>query len=416
MNVIKVQKLSKKFRIYQSKPALIHLWKNREYKEIWALKDVSFKVGQGETVAIIGKNGSGKSTLLKILSGVMAPTYGSVKIEGKVASLLELGAGFHPELTGRENVYLNASIMNLTMDEIKDRFNDIVEFSGLKEFMEVPLYTYSSGMYVRLGFAIAVQAQFDILIIDEIISVGDIGFQEKCFNKIMDFKRAGKTIIFVTHDTDMAEKIADRILWLEQGELRTKKEKRHLIDSYLEMFSKEDEKKILEEEKLSKSVEEKKTESEKEKEEKVEKRWGSYEAEITKVTFYNQHNKKTRIFKTGDTLRVVIEYIAHKKIKSPIFGTAIHTIDGVHITGPNTDFSGYKIDYIEGKGSMEYIIHKLPLLKGDYLLTVAIYDYTNIKPIDHHDKMYKFKVSKGECKEKYGIIKTPCEWRHNRIR
>ncbi len=246
---VKVTNLSKKFRLFHEIPALINIWKKKRYEDLWALKDVNFQVSKGETVSIIGRNGSGKSTLLKILCKVMTPTSGSVRSNGQIASLLELGAGFHPELTGRENIFLNASIMNMSKKEIYNKFDDIVSFSQLEEFIDTPLYTYSSGMYVRLGFAIAVFTNFEILIIDEILAVGDIGFQEKCFNRIMEFKNDGKTIIFVTHDLGTAKKLSDRILWLEKGRLKLGKEKQYIIDSYHNMFSKEAKEDIISKEK-----------------------------------------------------------------------------------------------------------------------------------------------------------------------
>ncbi len=246
---VKVTNLSKKFRLFHEIPALINIWKKKRYEDLWALKDVNFQVSKGETVSIIGRNGSGKSTLLKILCKVMTPTSGSVRSNGQIASLLELGAGFHPELTGRENIFLNASIMNMSKKEIYNKFDDIVSFSHLEEFIDAPLYTYSSGMYVRLGFSIAVFTNFEILIIDEILAVGDIGFQKKCIDRIIEFKESNKTIVFVTHDLIMAEKISDRIFWLEKGRLKLGKEKHYIIDSYHNMFSKEAKEDIISKEK-----------------------------------------------------------------------------------------------------------------------------------------------------------------------
>ncbi len=413
---LKVTDLSKNFKIYHEKPALVNIWKKKRFHDLWALRNINFEVSEGETVSIIGRNGSGKSTLLKILCRVMTPTSGSVKSNGQIASLLELGSGFHPELTGRENVFLNASIMNLSKKEINKKFNDIVAFAQLEDFIDTSLYTYSSGMYMRLGFAIAVFSNFDILIIDEILSVGDIGFQEKCFDKIREFKNSGKTIVFVTHDMGVAEKISDRILWLDKGKLIKGKEKQYILDSYRKMFFKEEEQEILVEE--NKKIYDLNTDKNKDKKipryyENL-KRWGSYDVEITNVSFYNQFNKKTRIFNTNDEFRVKIEYIAHKKIKNPVFGIAIFSDDGIHITGPNTQFSNYKIKYIEGNGYIEYKVSKLLLLQGVYLLSMVIYGSKSKSQYDYHNKMYKFKVSKGKCKEIYGKVKIPCKWVHKR--
>ena len=420
MHVIKVNDLSKKFRIYHEKPALVNIWKKKRYEELWALKNINFKAAKGETIGIIGRNGSGKSTLLKILCGVMAPTSGSIGTNGRIASLLELGAGFHPELTGRENIFLNASIMNLSTKEVKNKFDDIVSFSQLEDFIDTPLYTYSSGMYVRLGFAIAVFTNFDILIIDEILAVGDAGFQEKCIDRIMEFKNAGKTIVFVTHDLGVAEKISDKILWLENGKLKKEKGKEYIIDSYLEMFSKETEEYILKKEHDEKNnLSSAETLREKEKK-KIRKsshgikvssqRWGWGDVDIIEISLYDKFKKETRVFQVNDEFIVSIKYMAHKKIINPVFGIAIHRTDGIHITGPNTKHSNYKIDFIQGSGTIEYKIPELPLLQGTYLLSAAIYNYSHTKPYDHHEKMYKFKVIRGACKETHGTIKIPCKW------
>jgi ABC-type polysaccharide/polyol phosphate transport system ATPase subunit len=224
--VLAVAGVSKRYRVYFEKPSLIRsvlpaLIGVGTFREFWALRDVSFTAARGECLGIIGSNGSGKSTMLKAIAGVTTPTAGGVAVNGAISSLLELGAGFHPELTGRENVYLNASILGLTRAEIDARFSAIVEFSGLGDFINTRLYTYSSGMCLRLGFAIAIHVPFDLLLIDEIIAVGDPAFQEKCSAHILDLKRQHKTIIIVSHMMPAVEALCDRVIWLDHGHLVT---------------------------------------------------------------------------------------------------------------------------------------------------------------------------------------------------
>ncbi|MDR2006298.1 MAG: ABC transporter ATP-binding protein [Acidaminococcales bacterium] len=223
-NAIELVNVSKKFRLYRDRPQTLKeavvRWNRKEYKEFFALRNVSMKIKKGSTVGIIGKNGSGKSTLLKIINRTMYPDGGAVKVTGAVASLIELGAGFHPELSGRENIYINASIFGLTGKEIRERLPAVVDFAELAAFIDNPVRTYSSGMYARLGFAVAIHVDADILLIDEILGVGDMNFQEKCAAKIFELHRAGKTMIIVSHVMPAIGSLCDYAFWLERGELR----------------------------------------------------------------------------------------------------------------------------------------------------------------------------------------------------
>lgn len=240
MNAIESIDVSKKFRIYHEKNvnfkyAVIDLVKGKKsskYDEFWALKNININIKNGETVGLIGVNGSGKSTLLKLIGKILYPNTGYIKTTGKIATLIELGAGFHPELTGRENIYINASILGFSKGEIDERFDEIIDFSGLEKFINNPIKSFSSGMYLRLGFAVAINVNPDILLTDEILAVGDENFQKKCFKRIEEFKKKGKTIVYVSHDLGSVEMICDRVFLLDNGELVSEGKPVDVISEY----------------------------------------------------------------------------------------------------------------------------------------------------------------------------------------
>lgn len=219
---IKLDKVCKKFKKGHKlllKEAFLDIFRPQKQDDFWAVKDISFEIKKGESVGIIGVNGSGKSTILKLIAGVLVPTKGSVLVNGKISPLIELGAGFHPELTGRENVYLNGTILGLTKKEVDEKFNEIVEFSGIGDFIDTPVKHYSSGMYMRLGFAIAINVEPDILLIDEILAVGDAAFQKKCLEKMKEFHEKGITIIFISHSMDLVENFCERKILIDRGKI-----------------------------------------------------------------------------------------------------------------------------------------------------------------------------------------------------
>jgi lipopolysaccharide transport system ATP-binding protein len=236
-NAVTVDHLSKKFRLYhernQSIKSAIMRGRTSVHEDFWALKDVSFEVPEGSTFGLIGSNGSGKSTLLKCLAKIYYPEKGSIGYKGKVAALLEVGSGFHPELSGRENIFLNGSILGMKKAEITKKFDEIVDFSGVEQFIDQPVKNYSSGMYVRLGFSVAINVDPDILVVDEVLSVGDAEFQEKCAQKFVDFKNAGKTVILVSHAMGAVRSMCDHAAWLSHGELISIGEAKPTIDAYL---------------------------------------------------------------------------------------------------------------------------------------------------------------------------------------
>ncbi|TFB98003.1 ABC transporter ATP-binding protein [Cryobacterium sp. MDB2-10] len=238
---VSVDHVSKRFRLYhernQSLKSAIMRGRRSVHEDFWALKDVSFEVPTGSTFGLIGSNGSGKSTLLKCLAKIYFPQKGSITYNGKIAALLEVGSGFHPELSGRENVFLNGSILGMSKREITRKFDEIVDFSGVEQFIDQPVKNYSSGMYVRLGFAIAINVDPDVLVVDEVLSVGDAEFQEKCSQKFIDFKRAGKTVILVSHAMTAVQEMCDHAAWLRHGELVTVGEAEPTIAAYLDSLN-----------------------------------------------------------------------------------------------------------------------------------------------------------------------------------
>lgn len=240
-SAVTLDRVSKRFVLHHQKSrsfqeALVNLVHrhNGTKEEFWALRDVSFTVGRGESWGIIGQNGSGKSTILKLITRILEPTSGQISVNGKVSALIELGAGFHPDLTGRENIYLNGSILGISRKDMNRRFDDIVAFSELERFIDTPVRHYSSGMYARLGFSVAVSVEPDILIIDEVLAVGDESFQRKCFDRIEHFQRLGKTIIFVSHSMDVVRSLCDKALYLAQGEVQAQGAIQQVVDRYLD--------------------------------------------------------------------------------------------------------------------------------------------------------------------------------------
>jgi lipopolysaccharide transport system ATP-binding protein len=400
---IQFDNVSKKFtlrreraRSFQEAALAFFQGRGSSKEELWALKEVSFVVKRGETLGIIGPNGSGKSTVLKLITHILEPTSGHIVVQGRVSALIELGAGFHPDLTGRENIYINGSILGFSRKEMKAKFDQIVEFSELERFIDVPIKHYSSGMHMRLGFAVAIHVDPDVLLIDEILAVGDQAFQNKCLGKIGELKSQGVTILFVSHDLEAVRNLCTSAIWLENGVIQEAGTTERVIDSYLNNVSTVTEERLSREQWIRAN----------------ENRWGSGEVEITEVTFLDAEGRERRAFKTGEKMVIRLRYHAHTKVKRPVFGIAIYSSDGVHINGPNTKFSDYAVESVEGSGEIDYIVDMLPLLEGSYELSAVAYDQECLHAYDHHHRMYSFIVQRGAVKERYGMVYIPCEWRH----
>jgi lipopolysaccharide transport system ATP-binding protein len=365
-----------------------------KHQTFWALQNINIEVYPGEVFGIIGPNGAGKSTLLKVVSRVLRPTKGRVRVVGKVAPLLELGAGFDFELTGRENIFLNGAILGFSKREMEKRVERIVEFAGLKDFIDAPLRTYSSGMVARLGFAVATDERPEILIVDEILSVGDTEFQTRSFERIQSFQAQGTTILLVTHDIGRVETMCQRAIFLSHGQIVASGSAARVVDRYLGRIRQREEVRLAEAQT-----------------EEQPWRWGNRKIEITKVEFLDENGQPKNIFQTGDYFALRMEYEAHEPIDSPVFGMAIHHNDGTHITGPNTQFAGLDLGRVEGKGSVLYEVERLPLLEGLYKVSVAVHNVNDSEMYDDHDQGYQIRVIRNKnSEERYGYLTLNGRW------
>lgn len=343
--VIKFEKVSKKFqkgkRLYL-KQALLEIFRVQKKEDFWALRDINFEIKRGETVGIIGANGSGKSTILKLIAGALVPTKGKVEVNGKIGPLIELGAGFHPELTGRENIYLNGTILGLSKKEIDEKFDDIVKFSELEDFIDTPVKHYSSGMYMRLGFAVATSLNPEILLIDEILAVGDEQFQKKCLEKFTLFEKMGKTVVLVSHNLMLTEHICKRTIWLDHAEKKFDGPTKEATRLYLREIRNRGQK--------NSGLSPQNTSS---------------ELEIRSVEAVDSKGKRTHNFHLNKALTIRIHFKAAQKVAYPIFGIHIHDNNGYYCHGTTTLMSGFSIDNVSGEGYINYHIKELSLLSDN---------------------------------------------------
>lgn len=398
MSVIMVNNVHKKFKVYYDKGQTFKeklLFKNRNYfEDRWVLKGISFNLKKGEAIGLIGENGSGKSTLLKLLTKIMYPDEGTIEIKGRVSSLIELGAGFHPDMSGRENIYTNAAIFGLTKKEIDKRLHDIIEFSELEEFIDNPVRTYSSGMYMRLAFSVAINVDADVLLIDEILAVGDAAFQAKCFNRLREIKASGTTIVIVSHSLGQIEQICERSIWIDAGIIRMEGKPRDIHPYYMEYMGKKYnnfEEKEMNDVQISATEEEINDNEDIEKSQnlaEIEKknRWGSQEAKILEVKLLDENNQERYIYKTGEDLNVKIIYETKKNIEEPVIGIGVFRNDGIHCYGTNTNIDHVSGTTLRSKGTIICNIKNNNLIPGEYKLDVAIhtregFDYDYYKEV-----------------------------------
>jgi len=385
-----------------------------------ALKDVSLNVKPGVTAGIIGLNASGKSTLLRVIAGITKPTSGSVTVNGKISTLLEIGAGFHPEISGRENVYINGAILGLSKAQIREQFDEIVKFAELEKFIDYPVKTYSSGMFMRLGFSVAVNVDPDILLIDEVLAVGDAVFAQKCYDKIYDYKRRGKTIIIVSHDLGAIRRLCDEVAWLHHGELMEYGATSRVVGKYMqEVTESELERYAREHDEIAESmasVGAKAVEREPKlpykaasplKQVEPAERWGSREIEITSVVMRNEEGEERYVFNCGDTVFIEIAYVAHKRIEKPVFGIGIFRTDGTWCYGTNTMIDQVNIESAGGQGKIVMRLDRLALLSASYYLDVAAHA-ENDRPYDYLNRLFTFAV-RSERPE-MGVFRPEHEW------
>jgi len=384
-----VDSVWKKFRIYHERnqylKSTITQGRRAQYEDFWALKDVSFEVEIGQTFGIIGSNGSGKSTLLKCLARILTPEQGHLESNGRTAALLELGAGFHPDLSGRENVSLNGAILGMTRREVERKFDDIVSFAGLEQFIDTPVKNYSSGMVVRLGFAVAINVEPEILIIDEVLAVGDEEFQQRCFQKIEDFRRDGRTIIFVSHGLAQVSQLCEKALWLDHGTIRTIDDSYKVVSDYtgeshqIQMPIQV----VNESEEASTDVEPVLMDK---------NRWGSGEVRIDSVTIRNRNGIETLNIESGESVDIEISYSIHAQVDELVVGLRITHLHGVTMWGTNTKRSDYLIKQVGRTGKITFTIDQFPLLEGTFDLTVAVSDRSEVSPYDHRENFVRFNV------------------------
>ena len=352
---------------------------------ITALEGVDFTVGRGEAFGLIGGNGSGKSTLLKLVAGMLKPTTGRIIVAGRVAALIELGAGFHPEISGRENVFINGAVLGLSRRQIERRYADIVEFSGLEDFMEEPVKNYSSGMYVRLGFAVAVHTDPDVLLVDEVLAVGDEAFAHRCLRRIEEFLAEGKTLLLVSHSLDLVEGVCDRVLWLENGHQRLVGEPRRVIDAYRQEVA---EKEGEEHKAASQLRQERQAAGETVSEEL---RWGSREAEITAIRLLAGGEERYHV-ESGEPVVFEIRAQAARPLDDFVFGVAVATPRGTEVWGTNTDLEGYVPGTFEGEATVRLTCPAFRLGPGDYVVDVAVHSKDGA-PYDYQRRALAFTVT-----------------------
>lgn len=365
--VIEVDNITKKFKIYMDKGHTIKervtaLYRNK-YEVKSVLNGVSFKINRGESVGLIGTNGCGKSTTLKILNRIMYPDSGTVKVKGRVSSLLELGAGFHPDMTGIENIYINASIFGLTKKEIDDKLQDIIDFADLGDYINNPVRTYSSGMYMRLAFAVAINVNADVLLVDEILAVGDVNFQTKCINKLMDIKKQGTTIVLVSHSTDQIEKVCERSIWIKDGLVEMEGNPRLVHAEYMKYMGMQRREALA-----AKSRELSPEEFEKIKYDRA----GSGEIRIIKVDTETGDGRNESVFEYGEDIVFRIKYKTFKQMKGVSFGFQIVRNDGMLCYGTSMKAEGEDTLDCMRDGEFTIAFTKCHLLKGSYTVDVSV--------------------------------------------
>lgn len=405
MRKILFDHVSKQFVLRHERPRsfqelflnLVHLRKSPSKEKYWAVNDVSFEVQQGSMVGIIGPNGAGKSTIMKLISRIIEPTSGRMEVDGRVGALLELGAGFHLDLTGRENIYLNGSILGLSRREISQELDAIIAFAGLEQFIDIPVKHYSSGMFVRLGFSVAVHTRPDILLIDEVLAVGDAEFQQKCLGKIAEFRRSDCTIVYVSHDLQSVGQLCNEVIWLEHGRIREMGDPSRVISTYMAAFEQQLAEKMALENRLGHASTVK-----------------PGALRMLHVAMVDRDGKPQWTFSSGGPVRVQIEYETVGRVEEPVFGLQLHRSDGLYISSTNT----YNVDPLEfgpidGRGTLIAEIHELNLSSGEYLLSVGAYGSPDppywSTPAHFLDKQFRFRVV---SEQRHGVIALPATWKH----
>jgi ABC-type polysaccharide/polyol phosphate transport system ATPase subunit len=392
-----------------------------------ALNDISLTVPRGRTLGVIGRNGSGKSTLLKLVAGITKPSSGTVTVNGRVSALIELGAGFHPEISGRENVFINGIMLGLTKREVTKRFDEIVEFAELQEFIDAPVKTYSSGMYMRLGFAVAIHVDPDVLLVDEVLAVGDEGFTHKCLDKFAEFKRRGKTILLVTHSLGLVEQFCDEALWLDAGRVKGSGDPMRIVGAYRTDVGEREEKELAATDAKARESASAAIVSPDEAAAAVlpdnpietatgpadmfratEGRWGSREIEISDVALIGADGEAGHLFQSGERMDIRIRLRAPLPVDDFVVGIGIFNAEGICCYGTNTSIEELVAERMSGDSEATFSIASLDLVEGTYKLDVAVHKLDGY-PYDYHRLLYTFRV-KSRAKD-VGIYRPRHTWR-----
>jgi ABC-2 type transport system ATP-binding protein/lipopolysaccharide transport system ATP-binding protein len=407
-----VDGVSKKYRWHRDKRTSVkeRMARGRPemLDEFWALREVSFEVPAGSTFGLVGHNGSGKSTLLKLMAGIIRPTTGSVATVGRMSALLEVGAGFHPELTGRENVYLNGSILGLSRKQIDASIDGIIDFAGIGEFIDVPVKVYSSGMYVRLGFSIAVTVDPEVLLVDEIVAVGDEEFQRKCFDHLHELHRKGTTIVIVSHSLGIIESLCDRAIWLDHGVLQKEGTARDIVHGYLESVN--DNEAAAEAAKatlIAASAPEEPEVVEPEPDPERHRRRGSGEVQVTRVELLNANGNPVKMLKVREAATIRMHYEVHQPVPLAVFGLGFYTESGILVAGPNTGPTMPLHDLTPGTGYVDFTIPDLLLAPDTYSCSTGVIDKGHV--YDHVMDAFELKV-RGAGGQEPGLTRLPGTW------
>jgi ABC-2 type transport system ATP-binding protein len=388
---ISIEGVSKYFRLYHEKnqylKSTLLTGRRARYDQYWALRDITFDIEKGSTFGIIGPNGSGKSTLLKCLAGILPLDKGHISIDGRVAALLELGAGFHPDLSGIENIYLNGSILGMSRKEMQNSIDEIIEFADLGEFIDTPVKNYSSGMVVRLGFSVAINVNPEILLIDEVLAVGDAAFQRKCLEKIEDFRTGGKTVVIVSHGVSDIANLCDQVAWIQKGKLERIGEPYDVISEYMG-----------DSRTLRKNAEG-----------EIGKRWGEGGIEIERVVLLNSDGHEKQSFHTSDRMTIRIHCQSTLAETNSVISMRISNLHGTDLWGTSTKSHGFDLTIPKGQSSVDLVIDRLSLLEETYDISLAVTDASGTHEYDHWERRIRFETRQTGIFD-VGMIALESHW------
>lgn len=388
---IELQGLGKRFRLYSDKNITIKTAVLRggraSYQDLWAVRDVTFDVPTGTTFGLIGRNGSGKSTLLRCLARILRADEGTMRVHGRVAALLELGAGFHPELTGRQNVYLNGTILGMKRRDLERRFDELVAFAGLEDSIDQPVRNYSSGMYARLGFAVATSVDPDVLLVDEVLAVGDVGFQRRCIERIETLRNDGRSVVIVSHDAAVVRRLCDGAAWLDRGVLRQSGPVDDVVDGYLR-FMAEDRQEVA----------------------GASHRWGTGDVVLSDVALLTAEGKPISVAPAGQPVSIQLTWVTERPVANLVIGLGLWAEDGTHLWGANTGDRGLVMDGHRSTGRLTVTLPRLMLQPGRFRIDAAAHDSSGAHTYDYRREVLVFTVEDSGARESGGYVSLMPQW------